>query len=890
MRTWLSLIIVVALAAIAQAQPAAQWRLEDQPHADVPFELDLLVEGFDEAPPPVQPKLELPGATVTPMGVTPSTQRSIQIVNGRRVDSVRVTWVMRWRVIVHKAGALRIPGVTVAQGTKQAISRSGDVEVDTVPTTEDMKLELQLPGRPVFVGETVPVKLVWMFRAQPQEQTFSIPMLSSEAFTASGPPVPDPRKALTFAAGTKDLQLPYEIDDATVGGTRFKRLTTTFYIAPRTIPAGGKVELPPASVVAALAVGRPDFFGNSSTRLFRAFDVARTLEVKALPETDKPASFAGAVGEQYSIEVRTSRSVVQLGEPVELAITVKSDQRLDTLALGKLDGDGGLPRDRFEVPAEPPTGELSADGKVKTFKVVAQVTGPATEVPAIAFSYFDPKLAAYRTIRSEPIALSVKGGSVVGASDVVSTSPTKRVEQTTDDAVIAQLALSAPDHVDDRPLGGTLLWLLVGLLYAIPSACSSRGAGSCGPPTARGGRRVRAARRRAEELLDRAVSTRARESLAAASALRELARVLGREVDDRGLLARLETESFAPEAAAQPFSPDLRSDAAGLLRRWVGEARRTRSKRVAAAASLLVLAAFTSDASADVLEDGRAAYRDAMELTSDPTGRKAAFARAAVALEEASAPTPIAPSGSPISATPRSAREMSPARRSPIAAPSRSTRPAAARARTSRGCAAASPTASVRSRPPVRPTRCCSSIAGRARSGSSSGPPRSRSASCSSCRGPAGAVAASPRWPPCRLPSGWRCSARSCSRIVTPRMRWCATPSSSARRTARVLPRCSRNRCPAARRSSCSSGADPGTRSRSPAAPPGGCPTARSRRCCAEHARSRQQVTIRWRRASLATLVLLALLAACPRRFLRIVRGSHRTNPARPSHNPAVRS
>ncbi|MEJ7602781.1 MAG: BatD family protein, partial [Kofleriaceae bacterium] len=428
MRTSLSLLMLVALAAIAHAQPApaAQWRLEDQPHADVPFELDLLVEGFDEAPPPAPPRLELPSATVTPMGVTPNTQRSIQIVNGRRVDSVRVTWVLRWRVVMHKAGALRIPGLTVVQGSKQATSRAGDVEVDTVPTTEDMKLELQLPARPVFVGETVPVKLVWQFRAQPQDQTFSIPMLSSDAFTVSGPPVPDPRKALTFAAGTKDLQLPYEIDDATTGGTRFKRLTATFYIAPRTIPAGGKVLLPPASVVAALAVGRPDFFGNASTRLFRAFDVARALEVKALPETDKPASFAGAVGEQYSIEVRTSRSVVQLGEPVELAITVKSDQRLDTLALGKLDGDGGLPRDKFDVPAERPTGELSADGKTKLFKVVAQVTGPATEVPAIAFSYFDPKLATYRTIRSEPIALSVKGGSFVGAGDVVSGSPTKR--------------------------------------------------------------------------------------------------------------------------------------------------------------------------------------------------------------------------------------------------------------------------------------------------------------------------------------------------------------------------------------------------------------------------------------------------------------------------------
>ncbi|MEJ7604599.1 MAG: hypothetical protein WKG01_42495, partial [Kofleriaceae bacterium] len=245
----------------------------------------------------------------------------------------------------------------------------------------------------------------------------------------------------------------------------------------------------------------------------------------------------------------------------------------------------------------------------------------------------------------EPIALSVKGGSVVGASDVVSTSPAKRIEQSTDDAVIAQLALSAPDRVDDRPLGGTLLWLLVGLLYAIPIGVLLARSWQLRTADRREeAAEVRVARRRAEELLDRAVATPAREIAGPlASALRDLARVLGRELDDRGLLARLETESFAPGAAAQPFSPDLRSDAAGLLRRWVGEARRGKGKGVAAVASMLMLVAFIGDASADALADGRAAYHDAMELTSDPTGRKAAFARAAVALEQAARAQPDRP-------------------------------------------------------------------------------------------------------------------------------------------------------------------------------------------------------------------------------------------------------
>ena len=59
-----------------------------QLHVDVPFQLQLTVEGFDESPAPELPKVEIPNATVTPIGA-PSTSRSIQIVNGRRHDSGR---------------------------------------------------------------------------------------------------------------------------------------------------------------------------------------------------------------------------------------------------------------------------------------------------------------------------------------------------------------------------------------------------------------------------------------------------------------------------------------------------------------------------------------------------------------------------------------------------------------------------------------------------------------------------------------------------------------------------------------------------------------------------------------------------------------------------------
>src|SRR5213075_825115 len=131
------------------------------------------------------------------------------------------------------------------------------------------KLDLELPNRPVFVGETIEAKLTWLFRTEPQSQQFSVPLMQLDDFIVSAPPATDPRRALNFAAGSKELQLPYEIDKTTVNGQELHRVVVRFYVAPK---KAGKNELPPASVTAALPVGRPDFFGNAPTKMFRASD------------------------------------------------------------------------------------------------------------------------------------------------------------------------------------------------------------------------------------------------------------------------------------------------------------------------------------------------------------------------------------------------------------------------------------------------------------------------------------------------------------------------------------------------------------------------------------------------------------------------------------------
>ncbi|MDB4958437.1 MAG: Tetratricopeptide 2 repeat protein [Myxococcales bacterium] len=649
-----ALLILLALAGTAAADPTAEMGVSqnEQPHAGLPFVLHVVARGFDESPQPEQPKLAIPGAHITPLGANPSVSRSIQIINGRRSESSTVTFDFQWRVEVDKPGPVHVGPITIVQGSQRATSNGADFQLDSVPTTDAMRIQLALPDRPVFVGETIEASLVWLFRQQPEDQSFSVPLMSMPEVSVAAPPVAPRTRTIPIAAGSKQLQLPYDLDAVDVAGVKYNRVTIHFFATPR---QGGKVEVPGASVIAALAVGRADFFGRAPTQLYRATDAPHTFEVKPLPETDRPAFFAGAVGNQFAIAVATSRSVVQLGEPVELAITVKSNQRLDTLSLGKLDGPGGLPKDKFVVPADSPTGELSDDGKSKTFKVTVQVTGPATEIPALAFAYFDPVKGTYQTIHSDPIAVSVKGGSVVGAGDVIAAAdPKKSAANAPHEAELAlvgaDLALSQQDDALGRPFGGTLMWILIALLYAVPVALFAARSWRLRTASDReDAAEARDARRRALDELARAEKTAARDAAGPlAAALRNLARVVDRELD-HALLARIETEGYAPSSSGSPLSADVRLSAEKLVQRLATRPTSSAAKTSTAALVLFALARSAHGAPViaqvspeDALREGRSQYQEAMTLT-EPTARKAAFARAASAFADASRGLPERP-------------------------------------------------------------------------------------------------------------------------------------------------------------------------------------------------------------------------------------------------------
>jgi hypothetical protein len=112
--------------------------------------------------------------------------------------------------------------------------------------------------------------------------------------------------------------------------------------------------------------------------------------------------------------VAATPTEVSVGDPITLTLTIRGTGRMDLLQAPLLAGQETLTAD-FRVPDDELAGTLS--GMVKTFNQVIRVKHDnVTEIPPIAFSYFDPQAEQYVTIKSDPIPLEVKESTRLAVS------------------------------------------------------------------------------------------------------------------------------------------------------------------------------------------------------------------------------------------------------------------------------------------------------------------------------------------------------------------------------------------------------------------------------------------------------------------------------------------
>ncbi len=367
-----------------------------------PFVLSIRVEGAQNVPVPV---VEVDDFRADYLG--PATQ--VSVVNGRMSTTV----THRYRLIAREEGEFRLgPFIVLGDDDKRYETAPVSVRVrpaGTRPRAQavapggDQAFRLTIePARPeVYVGERVEVT-VTLYVGDVRVRDLQYPVIRADGVTVE-----------KFGQAEQGSEV---ID---------RRRYTTVRLRTHLTPVrAGTIPLRPTMQLNVLSRrhGIDPFFDTFLSGDARPVEVEgeiTELTVLPLPEEGRPASFTGAVG-AYDFALTAQPTSLQAGDPITLRMEITGTGNLAALDPPAVPTGDGFRR----YDAQPVKGE---DGDAR--RVFEQVLIPrdagVAEIPAVAFSYFDPAARAYRTIRRGPIPIAVRAApaGVAGVLDAAPATP-----------------------------------------------------------------------------------------------------------------------------------------------------------------------------------------------------------------------------------------------------------------------------------------------------------------------------------------------------------------------------------------------------------------------------------------------------------------------------------
>ena len=180
----------------------------------------------------------------------------------------------------------------------------------------------------------------------------------------------------------------------------------------------GKLILEPLTLNLSLSVpnNRRDLFGRRMlTQGQKTISVRRkTINVKSLPEANKPIDFSGAVG-QFDFDVILDKDALKASESFQAKIKVNGKGNLKLFNLPKINVPNTL---EVYDPEHSENVKISLSGMQgfveDVYTIVPQYQGKYP-IPPIKFSFFDPKTSNYKTLSSQDLLIDVYEGPTAGS-------------------------------------------------------------------------------------------------------------------------------------------------------------------------------------------------------------------------------------------------------------------------------------------------------------------------------------------------------------------------------------------------------------------------------------------------------------------------------------------
>jgi hypothetical protein len=158
-----------------------------------------------------------------------------------------------------------------------------------------------------------------------------------------------------------------------------------------------------------------DFFGRQERRPIMLDCNTLEVAVQPVPTEQRPDSFTGGVG-VFDFDVDVGPIRVKAGEPITVKMQISGKGNINQITPPVLEANHDLKL--YEVRTLP----SKNPNEVRFEQVVIPKSESVTEIPAIAFSYFNTQTADFRTLAKGPFPVDVEAGSQQ-AAQVIATVP-----------------------------------------------------------------------------------------------------------------------------------------------------------------------------------------------------------------------------------------------------------------------------------------------------------------------------------------------------------------------------------------------------------------------------------------------------------------------------------
>ena len=363
------------------------------------------------------PTPDVPGLQIVNTG----TSTSFSFNNGQMNSSFIVTY----SITPQQAGEFTIPAMTAEFGGQRFITHPMKLTVNKpgAPSTAQINsgseiafMRLIVPDKNIYPGQVISAQAQVFLRDDVQsQQGFQFTSMPADGFTV-GKMVP---------AGRQQAQVGNRVY------TVFPISMTLTTLKPGTLTLG------PVTASVTIITGGQNFgfmglVGGEQRQITLTADPV-TVQSLPLPAQNVPPSFNGAVGD-YTMAVSAGPTNLAVGDPITVRVQISGHGTLDGLTLPNQAGWND-----FKIFS--PTSKIQADDDLgdqgtKTFEeIVTPQNANVHELPAFAFSYFNPQDGTYHTLTEPATPLTVSAVAATPLPAIATPKQPANENQTPQDIV-----------------------------------------------------------------------------------------------------------------------------------------------------------------------------------------------------------------------------------------------------------------------------------------------------------------------------------------------------------------------------------------------------------------------------------------------------------------------